>query len=132
MIANTVKFILLWSVYLTGLVFALILMYASPSEVVHNFEASLYYAATSVATFGILYSLSFEEEKNSFMKILFLLSILVYIFQSIAIALIYIYANPAGDFADVQSSYVALAAIFLYITSFVIVLLKKGANKNAQ
>jgi len=110
MINNTLKFIVLLFVYFIGLTFSLILIYASPDNTAHTFEASLFFLSTSMVFTSLYYNLSFKEEINNFMKYLYIILAIQFLFHAILLALISKYAHPMEDVVDLSAMYVFISS----------------------
>ena len=132
MIQNTLKLILALAIYLMGLIFSLILLYASPDNVAHSFEASLFFAASSLVLFGLLWNLSFKNEPNNLMKYIYVLLFLQVIVSAVVLALICKYAHPMGDVVDMTAMSIFGFSALLMTSGLVKMLLTNRREKNAS
>jgi len=71
---NTILFLLLVIVFLTSLVFALILLYSSPDNIVHTKEASYFIFAGSLGVGAIFYNSNLNLESDYIIKIIYAIS----------------------------------------------------------
>lgn len=131
MLKNTLKIILLWAIHLIALILSLILMYASPDNVAHTFEAGIFYVAGAVGVFSLVVNLSFVEEENSLMKLLYALTLVQYILESLSLALICLYAHPMGEVQDVAAAYVFGFSLLLIAIGLLVVLMKEKGVPHA-
>jgi len=133
MIQNTLKIFLALTIYLMGLMFSLILLYASPDNVAHSFEASLFFTASSLVLFGLLWNLSFfKNEPNNLMKYTYVLLLLQVIVSAIVLALICQYAHPMGDVVDIKAMSIFGFSALLMISGLVKMLLANRRENNAS
>ncbi|HIP51917.1 MAG TPA: hypothetical protein EYG94_07510 [Campylobacterales bacterium] len=129
MINNTLKFIVLLFVYLIGLTFSLILIYASPDNTAHTFEASLFFLSTSMVFTSLYYNLSFKEEINSFMKYLYIILAIQFLFHAILLALISTYAHPMEGVVDLSAMYVfTFSGVLIFIGLMGMILKNRGVT----
>ena len=132
MINNTLKFILLLFVYFLGLIFALILIYASPDNIAHTFEASLFFLASSIVIFSLSMNLSFKVEPNNLMKIIYAITLFQFSLNATVLALICKYAHPMGnDISDMPALYIFSFSASLLLLAFIDILRKKIGEKDA-
>jgi len=132
MIQNTLKLILALAIYLMGLIFSLILLYASPDNVAHSFEASLFFTASSLVLFGLLWNFSFKDELNNLMKYIYVLLLLQVIVSAIVLALICQYAHPMGDIVDITAMSIFGFSALLLTSGLVKMLLENRRENNAS
>jgi len=129
MINNTHKFIVLLFVYLIGLTLTLILIYASPDNIAHTFEASLFFLSTSVVFSSLYYNLSFKEELNSLMKFLYIILAIQFIFHGTLLALISMYAHPMEGVTDLQGMSVFIfSGVLMFIGLMGMILKNRGVS----
>lgn len=131
MLNNTLKLILTLLVYLNGLMFSLILLYASPDNVVHSFESSIFYCASVVVLFGLSYNLSFKNEPNNLMKYAYLFVFMQVLLSAIILALICVYAHPMGEVVDMTAMYIFSFSGLLMTVGLVKMLLTNRRENNA-
>jgi len=131
MLQNTLKLVLALGIYLIGLMFSLILLYASPDNVAHSFEASLFFTASSLVLFGLFWNLSFKNEPNNLMKYTYVLLLLQIILSAIVLALICKYAHPMGDVVDIKAMAIFGFSALLLTSGLVKMLLANRREKNA-
>jgi len=132
MVNNTLKFILLYFVFLIGLTFALVLIYASSDNIPHTFEASLFFLASVIVIFSLSFNLSFKVESNNLMKSVYAITLFQFTLNAIVLALICKYAHPIGeDFSDMTALYIFGFSASLLFISFIDTLRKKIGEKNA-
>ena len=131
MLNNTLKLIVVLLVYLNGLMFSLILLYASPDNMAHSFEASLFFCASVLVLFGLSYNLSFKNEPNNLMKYAYLFVFMQVILSAITLALICVYAHPMGEVVDMTAMYVFSFSGLLMTVGLVQMLLTNRREKNA-
>jgi hypothetical protein len=131
MLNNTLKLILVLFIYFTGLIFSLILLYASPDNMAHSFEASLFFCSSILVLFGLSYNLSFKEESNNFMQYLYVLVFIQVILSAIILALISKYAHPMQDVVDITAMYIFSFSGVLMMVGLFKILLKNKGEKNA-
>jgi len=131
MIQNTLKLILALGIYLIGVNFSLILLHALPDNVAHSFEASLFFASSSLVLFGLLWNLSFKDEQNNLMKYAYVLFFIQVILGAIVLALICKYAHPMGDVVDMTAMLIFGFSALLMISGLVKILLANRRAKNA-
>jgi len=132
MLQNTLKLILALGIYLIGLMFSLILLYASPDNVAHSFEASLFFTASSLVLFSLLWNLSFKNEPNNLMKYTYVLLLLQIILSAIVLALICKYAHPMGDVVDITAMSISGFSAFLMTSGLVKMLLANRRENSAS
>jgi len=132
MLQNTLKLILALGIYLIGLMFSLILLYASPDNVAHSFEASLFFTASSLVLFGLFWNLSFKNEPNNLMKYTYVLLLLQIILSAIVLALICKYAHPMGDVVDITAMSISGFSAFLMTSGLVKMLLANRRENSAS
>jgi len=128
MIQNTLKLILALAIYLMGLIFSLILLYSSPDNVAHSFESSLFFAASSLVLFGLLWNLSFKNEPNNLMKYIYVLLLLQVILSAVVLAL----AHPMGEVVDMTAMSIFGFSALLLTSGLVKMLLANRREKNAS
>ena len=131
MISTTLKFFLVIFIYLNGLLFSLILMYASPDNMGHTFEASLFFLSSSVVLFFILYNLSFVNETGNLMKYLYILLLVHIILNTIVLALIPKYAHPMEGVVDMPAVYIFSFSGLLLLLGLIRMLFKNKERDNA-
>jgi len=132
MLQNTLKLVLALGIYLIGLMFSLILLYASPDNVAHSFEASLFFTASSLVLFSLLWNLSFKNEPNNLMKYTYVLLLLQIILSAIVLALICKYAHPMGDVVDIKAMSLSGFSAFLMTSGLVKMLLANRRENRAS
>jgi len=132
MLQNTLKLILALGIYLIGLMFSLILLYASPDNVAHSFEASLFFTASSLVLFGLFWNLSFKNEPNNLMKYTYVLLLLQIILSAIVLALICKYAHPMEGVVDITAMSIFGFSALLLTSGLVKMLLTNRREKNAS
>ena len=132
MLQNTLKLVLALGIYLIGLMFSLILLYASPDNVAHSFEASLFFTASSLVLFGLFWNLSFKNEPNNLMKYTYVLLLLQFILTAIVLALICKYAHPMEGVVDIKSMSIFGFSALLLTFGLVKMLLSNRRVKSAS
>ena len=90
---NTTLTILVAAVGWLGLIFSLIMLYATPDAVVRSLEASLFFFATSVFVFSFFYNL--DKETSKILKWINILLGLYYMVCGFVFSLICLYAHPS-------------------------------------
>jgi len=131
MLQNTLKLFLALAIYLMGLIFSLILLYASPDNVVHSFESSLFFSASVLVLFGLFWNLSFKDEPNNLMKYIYILLLLQVILSAVVLALICKYAHPMEGVVDIKSMSIFGFLALLLTSGLVKMLLANRRAKNA-
>ena len=79
-----------------GLILSLIMLYASPDEVVRSLESSLFFFASSVFVFSFFYNL--DNETSSILKWINILLGLYYMLCGMILSLICLYSHPSQEF----------------------------------
>ena len=79
-----------------GIILSLIMLYASPDEVVRSFESSLFFFASSVFVFSFFYNLN--RDTSSVLKWINILLGLYYMLCGMILSLICLYAHPSQEF----------------------------------
>lgn len=128
----TLKFLLLISTQYIGLLFSLILIYASPDDTTsHTYESSLFLLASSIISFSMLYNISFEVEKNNFMKYFYVFINLQFILSGITLGLICKYAHPMG-IVDIPAMYFYFIASIITLLGLLFMLRHNKKAKNEK
>lgn len=79
-----------------GIILSLIMLYASPDEVVRSLESSLFFFASSLFVFAFFYNL--DKETATALKWINILLGLYYMLCGITLSLICLYAHPSQEF----------------------------------
>ena len=132
MLYNTLKLILAIFIYIIGLMFSLILLYASPDNVPHSFEASLFFTASSIVLFGLFWNLSFKEEPNNLMKYAYILLLLQIILSAITFGLICKYAYPMQEGEDITALSIFIFSALLMMSGLFKMLLANRREDDAS
>ena len=114
---NTFMLLMLIFLEAIGITMCLILFYASPTEQVQIFEASIAYLGTSILMASILFHTSFEKERDNLLRLIYLLLGITMISHGIVFGLITAYASP-DNINPVNGN-----AVFLFVLSSFITLI---------
>ena len=131
MLNNTLKLIVVLLVYLNGLIFSLILLYASPDNLVHSFESSLFFCSSVLILFALSYNLSFKNEPNNLMKYAYLFVFMNVLLSAITLALICVNAHPMDGITDIKAMYIFFFSGLLMTVGLAKMLLTNRRASNA-
>ena len=115
MIRNTILFLLLVTVFLISLVFALIMLYSSPDNVVHTKEASYFVFAGALGVGAILYNTNLNIESDYVIKIIYAISTVTCIISFVTMGMILQYSSPSGTPDEIASSVSFLGSLIVLI-----------------
>ena len=112
---NTVLFLLLLLLSHTSLLFALIMLYSSPDNVVHTKEASYFIFAGSLGVGAILYNTNLNIESDYIIKIIYAISTIICIIGFVTMGMILQYSSPSGTPDEVASTISFLGSLIILI-----------------
>lgn len=130
MIKITFKFLLLIVVEHIGLIFSLILIYASPdNKMAHTYEASIFFLASSIVTFSLSHNISFKVENNNLMKYLYSFVLIQFVLTGMVLGVICKYAHPM-EIVDLSAMYLFFIASFITFLGFIFMLKHNKGSSN--
>lgn len=118
---NTIELIKLLIVYHLGLVFTLIVLYASPDEQSHPFEGSFFFLGSAIFIFFSYWNLSFADEAGRMIKVTYILFAILAFSAGLILAMISLFASP-NDIPDKQAALVFLIASIVTFIGFLMML----------
>ena len=114
MMKNTTLTLLVAFVGWLGLIFALIMFYASPDGVVRTTHGGVFFLASCVFVFSFLYNLDLETSK--ILKWINILLGVYYMMCGVILSLICLYAHPFS----VEGTIDATAAVLFFVGSMLV------------
>lgn len=118
---NTIELIKLFIVYHLGLVFTLMVLYASPDEQSHLFEGSFFFLGSAIFIFFSYWNLSFADEAGLMIKVTYILFAILAFSAGLILAMISLFASP-NDIPDIQAAFVFLTASIVTFIGFLMML----------
>jgi len=108
---NVGLFLLFIFIYSLGYLFTLILLYASPDNIPHSIEGSIFSLGSTILMFSLLYNM--QKPLNVLMKYgLAILGIYFCVCYTI-LALIVVYAHPISNTTDFQAAFIFVMCSFI-------------------
>lgn len=98
---NIILLLLAIAIFWLGKIFAMILIYASPDNTPHLFDASIYFLGSSFFIFALYFNL--DNKLHSILKWLFVIFGIYTIFDSIVFILISLYGHPIPNTIDINA-----------------------------
>lgn len=128
MLRNTILLLLLVTISLISLVFALIMLYSSPDNTVHTKEAGYFIFAGSLGVGAILYNTNLNIESDYIIKIIYVISSIICIMSFVTMGMILQYASPSGTPDEVASAISFFGALIVLVSAIVTFKKSKVAN----